>query len=348
MIDENNLDPAITAGYKIELEGESEDEEFFVKILDCERADEMAMAEFECQRTLMQYIPEHVVSPIAWGRFQEDPTKAFYLTHFRYLHEKLPTTQQLLPIVKKLHLSSTSPTGKFGFPVTTFWGPPPMDNSWTDSWEEYFTRKFRAALEYGQQPHGRDDELCELGDQFIQKVIPRLLRPLQTDGRSIKPTLCHGDLWDANVQVDASTRLPIIFDPCCFYGHHESEFALPQMIACLTRTHILQVDFQSMRSAPNTLGQEIVNTYKNEVGASEPQEDFDDRNALYSMRGDLETVGMWPQWHRLLQHSLEIYPVVLRSLSVKDEMRRLLEKYPDGFAGFKRGVARGDQPISNM
>ncbi|KAK8078924.1 hypothetical protein PG994_002731 [Apiospora phragmitis] len=170
MMDENTLDPALIAGYKVELEGESEEEEeFFVKVLDCELADEMAMAEFECQKTLMHHIPEHIVPPIALGTFQDDPTKAFYITHFRYLHEKLPTTQQLLTIVKKLHLSSTSPTGQFGFPVTNFWGPPPMDNSWTDSWEEYFTRKFRSALEYGQQPHSRDDELCELGEEFIRR-----------------------------------------------------------------------------------------------------------------------------------------------------------------------------------
>lgn len=64
-------------------------------------------------------------------------------------------TEQLLPIVKKLHQSSTSPTGKFGSHVTTFWGPPPVDNTWTNSWEGYFTRKFRASLNYGQQPHGK-------------------------------------------------------------------------------------------------------------------------------------------------------------------------------------------------
>ncbi|KAK8029804.1 hypothetical protein PG993_011095 [Apiospora rasikravindrae] len=298
MIDENILDPAIAAGYKIELEGESEDEEFFVKILDCERADEMAMAEFECQKTLMQYIPDHVVPPIAWGKFQGDPTKAFYLTHFRYLHEKLPTTQQLLPIVKKLHLSSTSPTGKFGFPVTTFWGPPPMDNSWTDSWEEYFTRKFRAALEYGQQPHGRDDELCELGEQPTGEVSSQRCAMATSGTRTSKLTQA----------------------PEC------PSFST---LAAFTATT------KSMRSARNTLGQEFVDTYKNEVGASEPQEDFDDRNALYSMRGDLETVGMWPQWRPLLQH-------------VKDEMRRLLEKHHDGFAGFKGVVTRGDQPTPNM
>lgn len=156
------------------------------------------MGEFESQTALMAHIPESIVPPIAWGRFQDDPTRAFYLTHFRNLRERLPKLSQLLPIIKKLHQSASSPTGKFGFPVTTFWGPPPMDNAWTDSWEDCFTRNFRAAWSYGQQPHGRDEELCELAEAFIDKVIPRLLRPLQTGGRDITPTLCHGDLCECD------------------------------------------------------------------------------------------------------------------------------------------------------
>lgn len=43
------------------------------------------------------------------------------------------------------------------------------------------------------------------------------------------------------------------------------------------------VDFQCMRASRNTIGQEFVNAYKYEVGASKPEEDFDDRNALYSL-----------------------------------------------------------------
>lgn len=38
-----------------------------------------------------------------------------------------------------------------------------------------------------------------------------------------------------------------------------------------------------MRAPRYTLGPDFVNAYKNEVGASEPREDFDDRNALYAM-----------------------------------------------------------------
>jgi protein-ribulosamine 3-kinase len=83
----------------------------------------MAEGEYVSSTTLRQYIPDNVVAPVAWGTFQKDKSKSFFLTNFRYLVERLPPTPDLLVIVKKHHQSSTSPNGKFGFPVKTFYGP---------------------------------------------------------------------------------------------------------------------------------------------------------------------------------------------------------------------------------
>jgi protein-ribulosamine 3-kinase len=158
----------------------------------------MAQAEYEGQKALSAIIPENVAPPSAWGLFQEDSTKAFFLTRFRNLHEGSPPAAPFLEVLKKLHQTSASPTGKFGFPVPTFFGPPPMINDWTDSWEEYFGRQLRADVSFAQSTYGDDSELASLTEEFIEKVVARLLRPLQMGGRSIKPVLCHGDLWDGN------------------------------------------------------------------------------------------------------------------------------------------------------
>ena len=37
------------------------------------------------------------------------------------------------------------------------------------------------------------DLVCEL---TLKKVVPRLLLPLQSKGRILKPCLIHGDCWD--------------------------------------------------------------------------------------------------------------------------------------------------------
>lgn len=151
----------------------------------------MSRAEYEGQKALETYIPNNVSHPVAWGYFKNDMSKSFFITHFRYLRARSPPTLQFLNILKKLHLSSISPTGMFGFPVTTYYGPPPMINDWTGDWEGFFTRLFRSNLEYVQKERGEDLELVEIAEEFIEKIIPRLLRPLQTGGRSIKPTLCR-------------------------------------------------------------------------------------------------------------------------------------------------------------
>ena len=66
-------------------------------------------------------------------------------------------------------------------------------------------------------------ELQTLFGQLISKVIPRLLRPLETGGRQIKPCLVHGDLYSGNVSVDAVTGGPILYDATCLYAHNECE-----------------------------------------------------------------------------------------------------------------------------
>ena len=37
------------------------------------------------------------------------------------------------------------------------------------------------------------DLVCKL---TLEKVVPRLLLPLEADGRVLKPCLIHGDCWD--------------------------------------------------------------------------------------------------------------------------------------------------------
>ena len=56
---------------------------------------------------------------------------------------------------------------------------------------------------------------------MVEKVIPRLLRPMETNGRSIKPALVHGDLWCGNAAIDVQADAPLIYDPSSFYAHNE-------------------------------------------------------------------------------------------------------------------------------
>lgn len=67
-------------------------------------------------------------------------------------------------------------------------------------------------------------EIEVLRTDMLKKVIPRLLRPLETNGRTVKPCLVHGDLWCGNAAVDQRTDLPLIYDPSSFYAHNECKY----------------------------------------------------------------------------------------------------------------------------
>lgn len=181
----------------------------------------MALGEYESQKALAEYLPDNSVVPVAYGTFELDPAKSFFLTTYRELKEKTPDPAQLVKVLSKLHKGSSSPTGKFGFHVTTFNGHVPLRNEWCDSWEEWYSRQLRSDIMWEQTVRGPDPEFNKVAEQFFEKVIPRLLRPLQSNGRSIKPTLVHGDLWHGNAQVDMDTKQVILFDSCCCYAHNE-------------------------------------------------------------------------------------------------------------------------------
>lgn len=100
----------------------------------------------------------------------------------------------------------------------------PNDNTWCDTWEEWFTRAMKKILELDIECHAgheTNEEMLSLTVPFLQKVIPRLLRPLESDGRQIQPTLIHSDLWPGNAKHDVETDEVMIFDSCGYSGHNE-------------------------------------------------------------------------------------------------------------------------------
>lgn len=99
-------------------------------------------------------------------------------------------------------------------------GSLPQDNTWCDTWEEYFKRGMTRMLDLERNVQGPNHELEQLTDKLYEKVIPRLLRPL-TVFKSIKPVLIHGDLWCGNCCTDNTTGKLIVFDGCVFWAPNE-------------------------------------------------------------------------------------------------------------------------------
>lgn len=194
----------------------------------------MVSAEFESMRMLYDVMPELIARPIAWGEYESMPDTYFFLCEYVDLGGSIPDVTNFPALVAELHKrpKGVASDGKFGFPLITWGGTHPVSFPLSDRWEDCFYQGLKSSFAAEIETQGHDEELEALEKGILEKVIPRLLRPLETEGRTVVPQLCHGDLWDGNASIDLATAAPKIFDPTPLYAHNECEYsqAFPVMI----------------------------------------------------------------------------------------------------------------------
>ena len=192
----------------------------------------MVAGEFYSQWILHQVVPDFTPQPFVFGTYDSDPRVSFFLSEFIDMDEKnLPDPGKFARGLAELHAAPVSPHCRYGFHIPTLQGPIPQFTDWTKSWEEFFSCSFQRLVEYEEKAQGADEELQALVRLTFKKVIPRLLRPLETGGRFIAPCLVHGDIWDGNVATNIVTDKPVIFDSTCIYAHHECKLFMIDLLA---------------------------------------------------------------------------------------------------------------------
>ncbi|KAK3935809.1 hypothetical protein QBC46DRAFT_461873 [Diplogelasinospora grovesii] len=297
---------------KIDATGsEGQETAFFIKVHQFEHGKNMASSEFEAMKTLYNVMPEMVVEPVAWGAYVEEPDTYFFVCRFYDLmlgdsnrgdtdkkSNKIPDVSVFPALVAELHKRGESKTREFGFPLTTYGG------------------RLGTVFDAEEKTQGPDEELTRLREGIMTKVIPRLLRPLETEGRTLTARLVHGDLWDGNASVDVNTGRPVIFDPTTLYAHNEYEMApwwLPR---------------HKMTGA-------YISEYIKHFQVSEPAEDFKDRGALYGLRFDLHSSSLYPRFLMFRETAMET-------------MRNLLMKYLHGYEGYRleKGISTSEKIVS--
>lgn len=182
----------------------------------------MVSGEFESMSLLYKTLPALVPTPYAWGTYNADPSIHFFLCGFVEMNDELPDVQDIAASLAELHSKGVNPEGKYGFPVPTLQATIPQYTGWEESWETFFSKSIQMVMTNEEKSQGSDPEMQKLCKETLEKVVPRLLRPLETGGRSIQPRLVHGDIWDGNVSTNLETNTPVIFDATSIYGHNES------------------------------------------------------------------------------------------------------------------------------
>ena len=253
----------------------------------------MIEGEHRSMTEIYSYIPDLVPKPITWGKFHTAiPETYFYLMEFLELGPILEP-QDFCRSIAQLHDTSTSPTGKFGFHQITFQGPNPMNTTRESSWCTYFSRLLLEWLDREVARNGPQPEYEAYYKEFVRKVVPQILEPLQSDGRSVKPCLIHGDLWEENTGINLETGKPVIFDACVMYAHNEMELGM-------------------WRNGRFRFGKAFFRHYLGLMPPSEPAEQFDDRNRLYAMKYALSHILGWPDTSASGLQSYGISPMARR------------------------------------
>ncbi|KAI1322517.1 Fructosamine kinase-domain-containing protein [Xylariaceae sp. FL0255] len=168
--------------------------------------------------------------------------------------------------IVKIHEEGISPNRMLGFNVPTVIGRMQRTVTWEKSWAASFTHQLKNVLQYDIETNGAWDQLSGASSHLIDKVIPRLLGALQSEGRSIDPVLVHGDLWERNVGIDMETGESVLFDPGCTYAHNEMEFGTWR---CSWAIYLNQPIYMRL--------------YQQQIPPSEPADEWDDRNRLYGI-----------------------------------------------------------------
>ncbi|EFX02465.1 kinase [Grosmannia clavigera kw1407] len=242
------------------------EERYFLKSAPGYHGRVMMEGEYSAMTELFKWAPELVPKPHSWGEYSlSSPEAYFFIIQYIENTGDMPDANQLCSKLAVLHFKSQSPNGQFGFDVTTCQGWVPQAVAWQRSWTAFFTQLLKHVTNMNADVNGYWEDLDVLEKRLVANVIPRLLDALERNGRTVKPCSIHSDLWEGNTATSLQDGKVFIFDSAAFYAHNEMEIG-------------------SWRCYYNRISDEdYTSAYLRHVEPSEPREEWDDRNQLYSI-----------------------------------------------------------------
>ena len=236
----------------------------------------MMEGEYNSMNELYKIDPEFVPKPYGWGKFAlKKPETHFFLCEFLDMSHQLPDPARFCAHVAKIHLTSKSPTGHFGFLVPNCHGKIPQTVDWNSNWSSFFAILLDSFFRREIKTNGPWPEYEEAFERILSHVVPRLLEPLQAGDRVLKPCLVHGDLWEENTATNLANGEPVVYDASSLYAHNEYELG-------------------TWRRETIRFGRAYFIQYLRHCPPSDPVEQWDDRIRLYSIKFQLAHMIGWP------------------------------------------------------
>jgi fructosamine-3-kinase len=171
-------------------------------------------------------------------------------------------------------------TPLFGFPVTTCCGDTPQDNSYKESWADFYAEnRLRFIIRLAEQGGRKDKDVKMLVEQTAANVVPRLIGDDRlNNGKGITPVVVHGDLWSGNASagvIGTKKGEPedVIYDSSACYAHSEFELGAMKMFG----------GFDGL----------FLKEYHQLCPKTEPVEEYNDRVRLYELYHHLNHYAMF-------------------------------------------------------
>lgn len=142
------------------------------------------------------------------------------LEHLSMVPHSNQSQEHLGRQLAKMHLCKGPE--QFGLDVDNTIGLTPQINTWNDSWIEFY-RLHRLGYQLKQiESKYQDHDLIRMSEALLDRLSRYF------EGIEVRPSLLHGDLWGGNTAA-LKDGTPVIYDPACYYGHHEADLSMTNM-----------------------------------------------------------------------------------------------------------------------
>jgi len=190
---------------------------WFVKMNQAHLLDMFAV-EYQALQTIQQSNTIRVPEPMLYGTAEQ---YSFLLLEYIDFSARSNAREA----GKQLAIMHQVTGERFGWHQDNFIGTSEQKNTQADDWIHFWQQQ-RLGFQLDLAKH----------NGFSHKAYDNGLR-LQQDlkalfsGRTVKPSLLHGDLWGGNLSYthEENGSVPVIYDPALYYGDHETDLAMTEL-----------------------------------------------------------------------------------------------------------------------
>jgi protein-ribulosamine 3-kinase len=159
-----------------------------------------------------------VIPKVIWNKEVDDSPGLLLMEYLQPASNISGLDERLGRGIAQLHRKTAS---AFGFHHSNYCGTTLQDNSWTNSWPEFYAqRRIWALVQQIKTIRGMSLEELKIYEKLVGR-IPALL------AHQTVPSLIHGDLWSGNYMYAANG--PALIDPACYYADREMELGMMRL-----------------------------------------------------------------------------------------------------------------------